>query len=380
MRSPTLSFYFVILAISLFGFLNGCAAGWIFRRRWWMCGAAGAAVSYAAEEMYSWYRLGYADAAFPAADFFGYAACGWIAANAFAVLFLSPLALLSFWRRAREFCRAAGVCVLAAAAVFGIYGVTLGWSASEIVTVDVEIGNLPPAFENFRVAQLSDTHLGPYYRAEELARDVRRAADAEADFLAITGDLIDDNRFMGEVSGILKEETKKIPEGAVFIWGNHEYYHTMRTVREGLAAAGVPLLENSSLAVTREGETLYFAGVDYPWSRDRAEEISDMAEAALAGVPRKAPVILLAHHPDFIREGFKRGVPLTLAGHTHGMQLGFFGKALWSPYEYTRGLYSNRENKGYVCRGAGGWFPFRAGCEKEITIFVLHGKGNGISS
>jgi len=364
LKSPAVSFYFVILAIALIGFFNFSVAARNRRLRWWAAGLIGAAISCAAEGIYSWYRLGYADASW--ADGLALAACAWIAANGIAFFFLLPLGLLSFWKRGRKIC----AYVFFFSALLGMWGVTLGWNASEIVTVDVEIENLPASFENFRVAQLSDTHLGPYYRTKDLARDLRRAAETGADFLAVTGDLIDDNHFMGEVSGILKEETGKFPEGAVFIWGNHEYYHTMRTVRDGLSAAGVTLLENSSLGVERGGETLYFAGVDYPWSR----RCSQMTESALAAVPEGAPVILLAHHPDFIGEGFSRNIPLTLAGHTHGMQLGIFGRALWSPYEYTRGLYSGGKNKGYVCRGAGGWFPFRLGCDKEITVFVLHGK------
>ncbi len=147
-------------------------------------------------------------------------------------------------------------------------------------------------------------------------------------------------------------------------------------MRAGIEEAKIPILENNHIRLTRGGAVLYIAGVDYPWERDRAAEVRRLTGEALDGIPEGATVILLAHHPDFLGEGFARHVPFTMAGHTHGMQFGLFGRAVITPYVYTRGMYTDGNLTGYVSRGDGGWFPFRFGCSREIPVFVLHGSRN----
>lgn len=373
-HTPTVSFYYLILAISLFGFLNGCALAFLLRlRRWYFFGAAGAVLAFGAEEVYSWYRLGYTEAG----DFgtsLAYVSCGWIVANALMLLPLILCSALSLWGRGRRAFQFLGILCMAGAVLIGMYGISRGAAKEEIHTVDVYIEGLPPAFEGFRIAQISDTHIGPYYSVADLDSALEESAEEKADFVALTGDLIDDNRFMGDVTRIFRARAREFPKGFAYIWGNHEYYHDRSEVRAGLREAGIPILENTHMKITRGGETLYIAGVDYPWDRDRAAEVRQMTGEALLGIPEGAPVILLAHHPDFIGEGFLRHIPFTMAGHTHGLQFGLFGRPLFSPFTYTRGMYSDGKDTGYVSRGDGGWFPFRFGCSREVPVFVLHGK------
>lgn len=373
-HTPTLSFGLLILAISVFGFVNGSAMALLLRlRRWYLYGIVGGLIAYGAEEMYSWYRLGYTDAGeFQTA--LAYASCGWIIGN---VMMFAPLLLcvaLSFWKRGRRMFQALGVLAFLGAAAVGMYGISLGAEKEEIHTVDIYIEGLPAEFEGFRIAQLSDTHIGPYYDVDDLDSALEDAAEAKADFLAITGDLIDDNRFMGDVTRILKARLREYPAGAAYIWGNHEYFHDRSEVRAGIEEAKIPILENNHIRLERGGAVLYIAGVDYPWERDRAAEVKRLTGEALDGIPEGSTVILLAHHPDFLGEGFARRVPFTMAGHTHGMQFGLFGRAVITPYVYTRGMYKDGNLTGYVSRGDGGWFPFRFGCAREIPVFVLHGK------
>lgn len=99
-----------------------------------------------------------------------------------------------------------------------------------------------------------------------------------------------------------------------------------------------------------------------------------MADQAFADIPAGAAVLFLAHHSDFIDEGFARGAALTLTGHTHAMQFGIAGRPVVSHFKYTRGMYEDGDSLGYVSRGNGGWFPFRLGCGRELAVFELHGK------
>ena len=52
---------------------------------------------------------------------------------------------------------------------------------------DVPIKNLPPDLEGFKLAQISDLHLGAYFSLERLENLLQKVADAKPDLLAITG-------------------------------------------------------------------------------------------------------------------------------------------------------------------------------------------------
>ena len=371
---PSFSFYYLILAISVFGLINGSALGFLLhRRRWYWYGAAGAVLAFLSEELYSWYRLGYADTG-ALGHAAGYGACIWIVANMTMVLPLFLCGLFGLMSRLRRICSILGLFFAIGAAAFGAYGVLIGGAREEIHVVPIAVADLPASFEGYRIAQITDAHIGPYYRYEDLDSDLSAAIDRNVNLVAITGDLIDDNRFMPDVTRVLRARGRFFPDGMVYVWGNHEYFHDRSEVREGLWVAGVPILENSSRYVNRGTDSLYLAGVDYPWSRGEEKPVEEaaMAEKAFAGIPQGAVSILLAHHPDFLEEGFQHGAALTMAGHTHGMQLGLFGKPLFSPYTYTRGFYTDGVHAGYVSRGNGGWFPFRFGCSREMVIYELH--------
>ena len=90
-------------------------------------------------------------------------------------------------------------------------------------------------------------------------------------------------------------------------------------------------------------------------------------------MPESAFVVMLAHHSDFIDEGFERRIPLTMCGHTHGAQFALIGPVVESVgFKYLRGMYRQDGSYGYVNRGTGHWLPFRVFCSREATVFTLH--------
>ena len=105
-----------------------------------------------------------------------------------------------------------------------------------------------------------------------------------------------------------------------------------------------------------------------------AEARKNFVDAAIKNVPDDAIKILLAHHPEFIDDGAERNFALTLTGHTHGSQFGFFGVPLFPVFKYTRGVVKLGDSFGYVHVGNGSWFPFRFGCPPEIAYFTLKTK------
>lgn len=204
--------------------------------------------------------------------------------------------------------------------------------------------------------------------------ELLRAKNEGADVLFFTGDLIDDVRYMPQVAEDFTKAEKYFPDGIFYIWGNHEYYRNQPLIEEDLKNTPVKMLVNNHTYIEKDGQRLYVAGVDFPFARGTQKEIEEekWADEAFAGIPRGAPVIFLAHHSDFIDQGFKHGAFLTLTGHTHGTQFGLFGKPIITPFKYTRGMYSDGTHYGYVARGDASWFPFRFSCPRELTIFTLH--------
>jgi predicted MPP superfamily phosphohydrolase len=84
--------------------------------------------------------------------------------------------------------------------------------------------------------------------------------------------------------------------------------------------------------------------------------------------------ILMSHRPDAFDYAASQGINLTLAGHTHGGQIGFMGRSLFDSYwadRYLWGEYRQGRSALYTSSGVGHWFPFRLGCPPEAPIIEL---------
>ena len=245
---------------------------------------------------------------------------------------------------------------------------------------DVPVKNLPPDLEGFKLAQISDIHLGAYYSLERLEALLTRVADAKPDLLAITGDIFDDVGMNPAAIKIVDAFTDKFKHGIYYIHGNHEHFRGIRAIEAELAQTKIHWLVNRSENVISK---LFIVGVDYP-SRAPVTSTADkereqlfiearrnFMDKALENVPDDAIKILLAHHPEFIDDGAEKNCALTLTGHTHGSQFGIFGIPLFPVFKYTRGVVKIGDSFGYVHVGNGSWFPFRLGCPPEIAYFTL---------
>lgn len=238
---------------------------------------------------------------------------------------------------------------------------------------------LPLNLRGFKIGQLSDTHLGPYFSLQRLDTAIDLLMRQKPDLLVITGDFVDDMNLLAPAISRLNSLQPLIPRGIYFCLGNHEYIRNVSLVRTKLAQSRVVLLENSSRLILPGPQPLYLLGADYPGSAigHRGMNISvdrrqQCFAAANQDIPSEAFKVLIAHHPDFLIDGFAARIPLTLAGHTHGGQVVIAGKPLfYSQASYIGGLYQENGVYGYVSSGAGQWFPFRMGCPPEVSLFTL---------
>ena len=241
---------------------------------------------------------------------------------------------------------------------------------------DVLVKQLDEKLEGYRIAQLSDVHLGPFMGLEDLQILLDKAAATKSDALVITGDLFDDRTMNGQAIQLVDSYCDSFPQGIIFCYGNHEHFRGISAIDLALKKTRIGVLVNNNKKVVDGTTPLYFAGVDYPMNRDNFDELQDVyTKKAMSGIPENAITIFLAHHPDFLDSAAEYNVRLLLSGHTHGGQLGFMGIPLVPPvFKYLRGWYRRKNTDCYVHSGNGSWFPYRLGCPPEIAVFRLKGE------
>jgi predicted MPP superfamily phosphohydrolase len=247
-----------------------------------------------------------------------------------------------------------------------------------VKTVDVPLRDLPPALQGFRIAQISDLHVGPTIKGDYLQRIVDAVNELEVDVVAVTGDLVD-----GSVAdlGIHVAPLAKLRSrhGSFVVTGNHEYYSGAESWIVELRRLGLTVLMNEHVVLTHgggraagEGATLVLAGVA-DWSAHHfvPTHRSDPHQA-LAGAPPAAIKVLLAHQPRSASAAADAGFHLQLSGHTHGGQFLPWNFFVRFQQPFTAGLHALRDLWVYTSRGTGYWGPpKRFGAPSEITELRL---------
>ncbi len=241
---------------------------------------------------------------------------------------------------------------------------------AEIEQVTISVPRLPHAFEGLRVVHLTDFHAGEHLPEEQLAASVAWANSVEPDLVVLTGDFVTDTKAAIEpCAAALAGLTA--PLGVWACLGNHDFWTDPDGVAAALEAVGIGVLRNRHVQLERNGQTLYLAGIDDIWLG------ADDLDRALDGIPTDAPVVLLAHNPDFLPKAEARGIDLMLSGHTHGGQirvplLGPIGIPTGLGKYYVAGLHRPGATTLYVSRGLGVvGVPVRVNCPPEFTHLTL---------
>ena len=186
--------------------------------------------------------------------------------------------------------------------------------------VRVPIDDLPEALEGFRIAQISDTHLGPTLGKDFIADVVRRVNELEPDLIAFTGDLADGYvEHMRPVVEPLRDLRAR--HGAFFVTGNHEYYWRHREWTAQVRMLGIDVLTNEHRVVSVKGAKLAVGGVPDMRESERFDDRASDPEQAFIGAERVDVKLLLAHRPKSLYGAQRAGVHLQLCGHTPGGQI-----------------------------------------------------------
>ncbi|WP_127136511.1 metallophosphoesterase [Flagellimonas oceanensis] len=289
-----------------------------------------------------------------------------------------------------------GIALGLAALPFGalLYGMYRGKYNYQVLKYELEFDDLPDAFHNYQITQISDVHSGSFDDYQKVEYGVNLVNEQQSDVIFFTGDIV--NNRSDELEP-WKEVFSRLDakDGVFSILGNHDYgdyavwdteeekeqnLEDLKTMQKEM---GFDLLLNSNRFLEKDGEKIALVGVEN-WGRGGFKKAGDLQKAK-EGVSQDDFKILLSHDPSHwedvvIHDDYH--FHLTLSGHTHGMQFGVEipGWVKWSPvkwrYKYWAGIYKEMEQFINVNRGFGFiGYPGRFGIWPEISVITLKKKG-----
>lgn len=271
-----------------------------------------------------------------------------------------------------------GTLGLLAIGVAMAYGYTRGQRRVWVNEIEVPIDTLPQALDGFRIAQLSDIHLGPFMSEADIGRHVDRVNALGVDLVAVTGDITDGldhaARTFTALAGL------RAPAGVIAILGNHDVGTGTAAVKRALARyTDFIVLDDEVHVIERGSARLWIVGLmdrGLDWARGLRR--CPTLERLYTTIPPSSPAVVLSHRPDLFPHAAELGCPLVLSGHTHGGQVG----VPWSPgrvatlarfmTRWPRGTYRLRRSVLHVNLGLGmTGQPVRVATPREVTVITL---------
>lgn len=269
-------------------------------------------------------------------------------------------------RRLLQGLAALGVVSVSAPAAYASFVEPYAYELTETI---IHIHGLPPGFEGFRIAQVSDVHHGRLVSLEEVQRVVHLTKGAQADLVVLTGDYTTSRRRYIEPCAEVLGELQS-PGGVWAVLGNHDHRTDPELTTRSLTRARINVLNNRNTLLRRGSDVLQLAGID-DWSYNQTDW-----KRAFDGLDPQRPIVLLSHQPRVFDMPQTEKVALVLAGHTHGGQvcLPVVGAPVrfMDEFRYVRGLYRRGRTQLYVSRGTGViGLPVRFGAPPEISVLQL---------
>lgn len=179
--------------------------------------------------------------------------------------------------------------------------------------------------EPLTIAVISDMHLGPYKGAGFLQRIVDTVNAERPDLVFLMGDYFADES--ASYDNLLPLNGLQPSLGTFAVFGNYETGHTqdifgfkqdmsdrLQTLLRMFPSMGITPLRNEHQIIPLHSGSFAIAGVGDVMSGD------DDLRAALEGIERGTPTILLSHNPDVALNPLSASASLIISGHTHGGQ------------------------------------------------------------
>jgi len=250
------------------------------------------------------------------------------------------------------------------------YGVIVRRRLFVVRKVEVPITGLHPSLDGYRIAQLSDMHIGAMTPRKRADAWVRAANALSPDLTVITGDMVTNGtEFHHDIAALVGDLRAK--DGTFVSMGNHDYFGEGEPLATLIADKGGRVLRNEGLIISRDEGKFWLAAIDDTWTR------RDDMDAALKDRPLGMSSVLLAHDPERFRDAYKRDVDLVLSGHTHGGQIAlpFFAEHVTLSkltHHYHLGMYTRGKSTLYVHPGLGTTGPpIRLGVAPAVVLITL---------
>jgi predicted MPP superfamily phosphohydrolase len=275
----------------------------------------------------------------------------------------------------RQFLGLSGLSVLG----FGLYAGEIARHEIDVVQRTIVIPGLPESFKGFRIVQISDIHFREFTETFFLKLVLHQVNTLNADLVALTGDFvsygpIERHRSVGWAYECGELLTRIECPQRYAVLGNHDCIVNEAAAKDALTTHGIPVLNNQAVALERNGQRIWLAGVADALEGDPGPDFGK-------AIPKTAQsdderVILMAHEPDILPEAAKYDIDLMLSGHTHGGQvrIPFLPPVNLPPLgkKYVEGHFQVGRTQLYVNRGIGTvGVPFRFNCPPEITVITL---------
>lgn len=252
--------------------------------------------------------------------------------------------------------------------VFSFGLITFGFINALIPVVkkyNIVINKPAGAIKTFRIAAVSDIHLGSIIRKRSMRKLSGMLKKMDPDVVFLLGDIVD-----GEIGPVLRGDLlssfscPKCKDGLYAITGNHEFIGGAATTIPYIEKHGIRILKDE--VVTIEGEIQLIGRLDRDGSRFYGKQRLPLSEL-MQKVDTNKPVILLDHQPIKLDDAAKAGVDLQLSGHTHNGQMWPLNYITGLIYELSYGYKKIADTQFIVSSGFGLWGPrVRSGSRSEV--------------
>ncbi len=315
----------------------------------------------------------------------------------FIILTLCRMTLYIFWlpSKSKKWLYT-GISLSVAVFLFLMHSIFVTRTSYEVKNTEIKFKTLPKEFDGYKLAFISDIHVGTMLNAEEeLEKIAGLIYDENVDIVLYGGDLV--NMHHSELTPSVLEKLSLIhgKEPTLAVLGNHDTgYYVKKNIEHNYTAhkdtleslvnsAGWKLLRDSTVIIRKGGDSIAVTGIDYTdellkYKHSFKYTDSYDPDPVYDGLDKEMFNITVSHLPQLWKV-FSDGnySDLTLSGHIHAMQVKFkiFGNYL-SPaavlYKEWSGLYESGNSKLYINDGIGyvGFFA-RIGTGPEISVITL---------
>lgn len=295
----------------------------------------------------------------------------------------------------KRFWMLTSVVVSSSVFIFFLYSIFVTRTDYNIKEVQLYYDNLPDGFDGYRLAFISDIHIGTMLNAsDELEGLFEMMDEAGVSAVFFGGDLVNvhhseiDEDILGVFSCL------KPHDGVFMVFGNHDTGAYMKNSSEAkrsdnmdsleqkMQSTGWVVLRDSTVYIHKGSDSIAVTGIDYSEQLLKFRHSMNAVDNVEFGhiynnVDCSLFNITISHLPHLWRTICDSSYSdLTLSGHIHAMQMkiGSFSPARFMYKEWS-GLYENENGKLYINDGIGcvGYLA-RFGARPEITVIELHRK------